>query len=415
LFSAFMLGTPLVNGDLALPESFLIALTVWGMVAVLAGLRARSTVPALWLAVAAGLLLGLACLIQQTALADAVAALLVLLTAGGRGVRLGLAAGLSLGVTIAAVLAPFVVAAGAHRVFFFLVTSFAGYAQPALGGGLLLVLPRVAAAVLLLAGVWATRGWPDKRRLSWVWLGCVVLVYVLPNRPYAHFLLPAIPALALVLARLPRVHPRLLLHRVERAGRPLVASVAVSGLLWAGVVAGGFTGGSLFTAKLTGEYYPVFVGRALGLVSPANYVSTYGAVPLAERSAVAWMRAHRAANRTAVVWSPDSWAYLLARLKPVLPAPPIYVDQEWLGTRRLLRRVTARQPALILVTPGALTAYGPIAGVLHADYTRVAGIQPGQLWVRANVARRISRTRDATRGAGAGVAARGRPPTRRSA
>ncbi|MGH7609607.1 MAG: hypothetical protein ACREOD_06700 [Candidatus Dormibacteria bacterium] len=397
LLGALLLGTPLLNGDLALPESLLIGFTVWAMVAVVAALRAPGRWRALLLAGCAGLLLGLACLIQQTAVADAFVALLILLL-GRRGWEL---AGTTFGVlvvVIAAAMAPFVAAAGAHNVFFFLVTSYAGYTSGTLHPSLGSVAPRAVAFLLVLGGAWWARRWSPERLLVWVWLGVVLLAYIIPNRPYMHFLLPAAPAAALLLARLKL--PELRRRPVAAGLRPLpllAATLLVSGM-WAAVLASGLSGGSLFTVKLTAQYYPAFVGRYTGAISPVTYVSLYDQRAVAEHQAVAWVRENGLGGQTAVVWSPDSWAYLLGDLKPILPVPPIYMDQLWLGTTTLLDRVKADRPVVIILTSDSYNQYGPIEPVLRADYTEVQSLDQGQVWIRSDVAARILSTKPASRG-----------------
>jgi 4-amino-4-deoxy-L-arabinose transferase-like glycosyltransferase len=389
LLSAFLLGTPIFNGDLALPECFLIAFTVWAMVGLLAALRASGLRRALLCAGVAGLLLGLACLIQQTALADAFAGVLVVLLAGRRGRLLGLVATAVLVVVVGLVLMPFVAAAGAHNVFFFLVSSYAGYTSGTLHPALTSIGPRVLAGGLLLVGAWWARRWPPERLLPWVWLASLLLAYVIPNRPYVHFLLPAVPAAALILARINPVRLWRLPGRSVLDRAPLLGSTLVSAVLWMGLLGSQLGSGSLFAVKLTAEYYPAFLGRISGAISPVTFSTVYQRFPLAEQAALVWVRQHQLSGRTAVVWSADSWAYLLGGLDPVLPAPPIYMDQMWLGTKGLIARVEAERPVLIIVAGDSYPSSAPLKPFLRAAYTEVESADQGQLWVRAYVAVRL--------------------------
>ena len=388
LISAFLLGTPILSGELALPECFLIAFTAWAMVCLLASRRAREVPRAVLFAGVAGFLLGVACLIQQTALADALAGMLVVLLAGRRGWLLGSVAAAGLVVTVGLALIPDVEAAGAHNVYFFLVRSYQGYTASSLHPNLASLGPRVVAGLLLLVGVWWARRWPAERLLPWVWLSALLLVYVLPNRPYAHFLLPAVPAAALLLARATPI------RRWRRPGRatldriPLRGSALVSAGLWVGLLGSQLTGGSLFTVKLTAEYYPAFVGRITGVISPVDLAAVYEQFPLAEGAALGWVRRHRLEHPTAVVWSSDSWAYLLGGLTPVLPVPPIYMDQKWLGAKGLVDRVREARPVVILVTMDSHPSPAAIKPLLHRAYTEVEAADGGQLWVRSDVAAR---------------------------
>jgi 4-amino-4-deoxy-L-arabinose transferase-like glycosyltransferase len=389
LLAAFFLATPVFNGDLALPENLLIGFTVWGMVAVMAAVRApdarRATLPA----AVAGVLFAAAMLIQQSALADLAAALLVLLLVSRRGWYQAAAVGLSAAVVVAAVMTPFVLAAGMHNVVFFLITSYSGYTQTQLPLTFWALLPRALAGVLLLVGAYSARKWPKERLLLWVWLASLLLFYAIPNRDYMHFLLPAVPAAALLISglRLPRW--REWRGKVSLAGAPLLGSVLVGTGLWVSLLGAGLLGGSLFTIKLTGEYYPAFVGHLTGALTPAQYASVYNQRSLEEHQAVTWIEENHLTGSTAVVWSADAWAYLLGDLQSILPEPTIYMNDSLLGTSQLLRRVQVDQPVVVILTSDAYTAYGPIVPLLEHSYTEVQDSVNGELWILSNVATRV--------------------------
>ena len=389
LLTAFFLATPVFNGDLALPEDLLIGVTPWAMVAALASLRSNARSRALIWAGLAGVLFAAAILIQQTALADLAAGGLVMLVASRRGVWLGVTTGVAAVLVTGVVLAPFVAAAGLHNVIFFLVTSYTGYTTSALHPSFWSLLPRGLVGILLLVGAYSARRWPPERLLPWVWLPMLLLAYGLPNRDYLHFLLPAVPAAALLLARvgIPR-WPQWLSWQ-GLAGVPLLGSVALATLLWAVLVGSGLSGGSLFTLKLTGEYYPAFVGKLTGALTASQYVSIYDQRAIAEHDAVVWIERNHLTGSTAVVWSPDSWAYLLAGLRPILPEPTIYENSAILGNQTLLKRVEVDRPVVVILTSDAYTQYGPILPVLQKGYTEVEASADGELWIRSDVATRV--------------------------
>ena len=386
LLASFFLATPVFNGDLALPENFLVGLTPWGMVAVLAVLRAPARDRAVLWAAAAGGFFAAAILIQQTALADLGAALLVMVVVSARGRRLFLVTGGVAALVTAAVLAPFVAAAGIHNTVFFLVTSYAGYTSTSLPPSFVTIVPRIAAGILLLLGIYFARKWPAERLLPWVWLATVLLAYGLPNRAYLHFLLPAVPAAALLVARVGIPRWRFWPHL---SGVPLLGSVALGIGIWTALLIGGLSGGSLFTLKLTGEYYPAFVGEVTGALTPTEYVSIYDQRALAEHEAVAWIQRNHLTGSTAVVWSADSWAYLLGGLRPILPEPTIYENDALLGTNTLLQRVKSERPVVVILTSDAYTEFGPILPVLQSGYTEVEASANGELWIRSDVASEV--------------------------
>ncbi len=389
LLTALFLATPVFNGDLALPENFLIACTPWGMVAVLASLRAEQRPRAVAWALLAAILFGAGVLIQQTALADLAAACLVMLVVSRRGWWLAAVTAASAAVLFAIVLTPFVLAAGLHNVIFLLVTSYNGYTTSTLQPSIASLLPRVLAGVLLVAGAYLARRWSPDRLLPWVWLAAVLLAYGLPNRDYMHFLLPAVPAAALLVASIRLPGPDAWRSWRGLAAAPIAGSIAISVYIWGSLLGAGFSSGSLFTIKLTGEYYPAYVGVQTGALSMAEYVSLYGAVVMAEHEAVLWIKYNHLTGSTAVVWSPDSWAYLLAGLRPILPEPTIYENALLLGPSTVIRRVEKDRPVVVFVTQNSYTQYGPILPVLQRSYTEVQASAVSELWIRSDVATRV--------------------------
>jgi len=384
--AAVLLGTPLLNAELALPECFLIAFTVWGMVCLLAARPSRGPARALLLAALAGVLFGAACLIQQTSLADAVAGLLVVGITVRGGWRVVVVGAVLVLVTFGLALVPYLQAAGAHNVFFFLVKTYQGYTAASLHPGLGSIGPRVVVAGLLVWGIWWARHWSPERLLPWVWLVVLLLAYGAPNRAYAHFLLPAVPAGVLILGRATPFRRRRWTTGLRSGPLPLVGAAGVAALIWIGLIVGQLSGGSLFTVKLTAEYYPAFVARIAGIISPVGQAGLYERFPQAEGEALSWLSQHHLRDVTAVVWSADSWPYLLGQLTPVLPVPPIYMDQNWLGAKALVARVRSARPEIVIVTQNTYPSPALIAPLLHSRYTEVEAGGGGQLWLRSDVA-----------------------------
>ncbi|MGA2873837.1 MAG: hypothetical protein ABSF27_09775, partial [Candidatus Dormibacteria bacterium] len=191
---------------------------------------------------------------------------------------------------------------------------------------------------------------------------------------------------ALLVARVGRPDWRRWRSRARLAGAPLLGSALVVGCVWVALFGTAVSSGSLFTFKLTGEYYPAFVGWLTGEVSETSYVMVYDPRALEEHDAVAWIRQNHLTGSTAVVWSPDAWAYLLGRLKPILPEPTIYMNSSLLGTKTLLQRISRERPVVVIVTSDSYTQYGHIVPLLRRDYTEVQASTNGELWIRSDVA-----------------------------
>ena len=385
IVAALLLGLPLLSGDLALPENFLIAPEAWAMLFVLRAARREPGRRQYLYAAAAGVLFGLACLIQQTSAGPFLAAALFLAVQTRR--RGLVAAGVMLlsGVVIgAAGLAPYVLWAGLGNVFYFLVGSYRGYTSRTLPLGAATLAPRVLAGLLLVLGMFAARRRDPRMVLLWMWLAIELFTYMLPNRPYPFHLLPSAAPVALLVGRVGRPRWSQLRARLAWTLAPLLASVVASAAIWTLMFVGSLPQNDLYTVSRTVTYYPMFLGRVTGVISTRQYQNYYDLRVAAEAAAGDWVQAHHLQGATAIVWSADAWAYLLAPLTPVLPAPPIYKDLDWLGQSALIRRTVAERPELIVVTNDALPSYGPIQGVLARYYVRVESSPDGAVWLLRN-------------------------------
>jgi 4-amino-4-deoxy-L-arabinose transferase-like glycosyltransferase len=387
--ATLLLGLPLLSAELALPENFLIFPEAAGMLMLLRSFSERGRWRAV-LELGAGTAFGLACLIQQTAVGPLLAMvfLVALMPRAGsvRGAMRVLMAG---AIVTGAGIAPYLFWAGPSHVYYFLVTSFEGYTSRTLPLNLLTLLPRGLAGALLVLGVVAARKRDPRTVLIWTWLGVDLLTYVLPNRPYPFHLLPAAVPLALVVGRLPR--PSLATLRLSFA--PLVAGALLSAALWGQLMVTYLPIDDFYTAGRTVLYYPMFVGRATGVVSKASYQDFYDYRVRAEAEAGSWIRAHGLTGARTVVWSADSWAYLLVPVRSLMPAPPIYKDFDWLGPAGLIQRTVRERPELILVTNDAVNSYGPLQPILTRLYTKVETSSDGSLWLLNSDLRQVGVSR----------------------
>ena len=387
--ATLLLGLPLLGAELALPENFLIFPEAAGMLLVLRSLSERGRWRAA-LELAAGVAFGLACLIQQTAAGPLLAMVFLLALRPRAGaVRGALRVLAAAAVITLAGIAPYLFWAGPSHVYYFLVTSFEGYTSRTLPLNVSTLLPRAGAGLLLVVGVVVARKRDPRSLLIWTWLGVDLLTYVLPNRPYPFHLLPAAVPLALVVGRLPRPSIRALRLSLT----PLVAGVLLSAALWGQLMVTYLPIDDFYTAGRTVLYYPMFVGRATGVVSKASYQDFYDYRVRAEAEAGRWIRAHGLTGARAVVWSADSWAYLLVPVRSVMPAPPIYKDYEWLGQSGLIQRTLKERPELILVTNDALNGYGPLQPILSRLYTKVETSSDGSLWLLNSDLQQVGVTR----------------------
>ncbi|MHB1500936.1 MAG: ArnT family glycosyltransferase [Candidatus Dormibacteria bacterium] len=385
LLAALALGLPILNAELALPESLLIAPATWGMVATMAAVKpGGNRFRWLW-AVTAGALFAAAILYQQTALADtAAAALWLWLLPAGRGRRPMVALVVATAILVGAALAPYLIWAGPSNVFYFLVLSYKAYAQASVGPSLATIVPRgVVLLAIPLGALWGRREPDQTWRLVWIWLAVTALTAALPNRPYIFFTIPLVIPLALLLARAPLPVGRRLSGLgglVRRRGGVVLAGLLACSM-WGQILA---TEGGLasYTTGLTMGYYQNFAAHALGQKSQVSYENYFDYRVAAERQAALWIDEHGLRGQTALLWSSDAWAYLLADVHPAVPTPALYVDEMWLGSAGVMDWVEAKRPVVVVTTPSSLQVYPQIVPYLEQFYVEVYHPYEAQVWVR---------------------------------
>ena len=206
VIAGVILGLPIVDAELALPESLLIAPLSWAGAIILVHILRRDPtgtsgrIPR-W-PLAAGVLMAAAIAYQQTAVAETSAFFLALLLAPK---LLRRDAFLFLGTVVAITLVWLTAAittAGAGKVAFALAGFYVDYTKKALptsaAGGVAHFALAIAAAALIAAGAIASR---RRDRVDWVlmlWAGATLVVTAVAGQQYPHFLAPAVAPLTLL-------------------------------------------------------------------------------------------------------------------------------------------------------------------------------------------------------------------------
>ena len=398
VLAAILLGTPLFDAELILPESLLIAPITWAGALVVTRIAAPDLRPWPRWPLAAGLLAGVAVAYQQTALAETCAfgLLLALSPSGSRSRRVAIyAAGFA--VVSLLWLVPSVTLAGPGTVARALVGFWVPFTQsryPVNGGGVAIALLLPAAVLtLLVVAAWLLRRDPSPTWRPWVWAGAALLVPTVARQPYPHYLLPSVAPTALVLAglRLParrgaRTPPRRTPSRSQRLGLgSLAAGFALA--VWGGSVAGAdwvvpFDAGSAGLAA----YYGGAMATLAGGESLAAYQDGFDRRVPEDAAVAAWISAHGLDGAPAVVWSSDAWVYADAHLRLLLPTPPIYNDVVLVGgSGALARRVRQLRPELVVTLSSSMTHYPGLQPVLSAGYTEVDRSGGEAVWLRDGV------------------------------
>ncbi len=307
LFGLAMAWPPL-EGQLALTEVFMVALTAAGMLLAVRTLTRVERRPDAWRPwFLVGLLFGLASAFKPVAFMD-VAALLVFLTVrGGRQPQLT-------GALLAGVAAPWVVfvaffaAAGALPAFY---DANLGYQLSYIGSSerpvIWHVLSLVALAVSVLL-VWEDRG-RSLRGLFVIWLGFAFTGAMTSGFAYHHYFIQAAPPAALCLASVAFRWRRPLRTAARGAGAGAIAALLLVIL----------NGSTTFLAEESSDYADAYYRGFVESVQTRDikpFHDVFGGGWWGTKEIAAELDASEAAGQPALIWSNNAWVYPLTRAVP---------------------------------------------------------------------------------------------------
>jgi hypothetical protein len=401
--AGLLLGTPILDAELSLPESLLVAPASWaGAVLLLRLFSGDGPGEGVRWAVVCGMFMAAAIAIQQTAAADALALALVLVLSPRATARQRIAYAATVAGLTAAWLVVVVVLAGPGTVAYALGGFYVHYstavlpgrsssALPAGGAALAAHLAVVGAATLLISvGALLLRRSSNPAWAVATWSGATLLVPALAQQPFPHFLTPCVVPGALLLAMLPVDRLTTASPAVHRLGAAAIAAGLVVALALARS-----TGLDWISAEnpldhtdpsTLGWYYGDAAGIALGLRSHSDWDSSFDGRTASDTAAAAWIEGHGLAGHSTVVWSSDAWVYLLADLPVLLPTAPIYNDEVLLGMNGpVADRVSALAPDLVVTAGDSVTLYPEITPVLQRGYREVAQTGANTVWVRDDI------------------------------
>jgi 4-amino-4-deoxy-L-arabinose transferase-like glycosyltransferase len=404
VIAAVILGLPIVDAELAIPESLLIAPITWAgaivLVRILEGdqgdVRRRIPRWPLWV----GVLAAAAVAYQQTAVAETGAFFFAMLLAPKLRRRDAFVFLGTVVVITAAWLGAAIITAGADKVAFALAGFYVGYTQKVLpsspAGALAHFALAGCAGVLIAVGAVLAR---KRARLDWVlllWAGATLLVTAVAGQPFPHFLAPAVAPLALLIAG--ASVPTRSRFRADRWKPAADAAPQLAGLVIAGVMASvagidwmppiTFTPGSTHSLS---QYYGGAVQAALTPDGWTAWGNNFDARVEGDTDVVDWLTTHGLRGTTGVIWSSEAWVYALADLQIVLPTPPIYNDEVLLGFNGPVEQfVATARPVVIVTAADSLRQYPEIARLLDGvTYVQEFVSYPDTVWVRADAAAQL--------------------------
>jgi 4-amino-4-deoxy-L-arabinose transferase-like glycosyltransferase len=403
VIAAVILGPPLVDAELALPESLMIAPLSWAgaivLVRIFRGDRSASPrrIPRWPLAV--GVLMAAAIAYQQTAVAETSAFFFAMLLAPNLRRRDAFVFLATFAAITVAWLTVAVITAGAGTVAFALAGFYVSYTQKALPasavGGVAHFGLALGAALLIAAGAIANRRHP---RVDWVlalWAGATLVVTAVAGQPYPHFLEPAVAPLTLLVAGISVPSPsrfragsrRSLIGPGLQIGGLVIAilTAKVAGIDWLPIPP------SATNSHTLSDYYAGAVVAAFDPTWRTRWLEDFDYRVEGDANAAAWITSKGLTGVTAVVWSYDTWVYALANLQVDMPTPPIYNDEVLLGYGGPVEQYVANQrPVLIVVDAQAQVLFPEIGKLLAGgEYVDEYHSSPDTVWVRADSAQNL--------------------------
>ncbi|MGA8361586.1 MAG: glycosyltransferase family 39 protein [Candidatus Dormiibacterota bacterium] len=378
---AIIVGSPMLDGNLALPESLLIGPVTVAMVWFLCSCTdAAARRPRAVTLACIGLLFACGFLIQQTAIADFASVVLWCLVR--RRWRTMLTVGGMFAITVAVVIVPFMLTSGAHNVWFALVTSYIDYVNDALGDRLPAYLVRIIIVLAIVMVAWLFRNAKDDRlELARIWVAALLFTAIAAGYAYEHFLLPvSIPLVMLVTGLASRHHD----HLLQRIRRP---RVLIAGALFAAITS---AGGSLFVAGYRSAiwsvgYYANAISYVSGSISELDYDTYFDGLSYGEHEAEQWISTHNLIGVTAMLWTNLAWPLVDDDLLPPTRSGPLYVTLALeKGTAGIISRMNATPPELILISPNGIENLNDIRAFIRSHpYQEVMDAHGIELYVRS--------------------------------
>jgi len=360
LLFALVLGTPVIEGNLAMTETFMILpATAAVLVFLLAERRERAPLPAY---AAAGVLLAVAAAYKQVAVFDALAIVVMLLLRRARPWREAgaLAAGFALPqLALALVFA----ASGAFDGYWYAIAgSLSLYAQLGPSDGPLMQLLGFLPAVIVVAVLVRRRQQGEEVALAafpMLWLGFALAGATRSSFPFPHYLQQAVPAAALVVVSSPLAAER---DDVARL------ALAVAGVLVVAVVYAQFAPAFRRDQLEPVRYYRTFVAHQWGGMDDEDYDYRFDGKAVAVDDVVGYIR-QDAAGRTAYTWSELPWIYAAGGLVNPTRYYTSFLGEVIPGAKQeIMRDLQADPPVYIILSDDTFAPFSELDAFLAGRY-----------------------------------------------
>jgi 4-amino-4-deoxy-L-arabinose transferase-like glycosyltransferase len=388
IIAALIIGPPIFDSELFLPEGALIGPMTWaGMLMLVSIASPWWAARHRWAPYVAGLLASVALGMQQTVIADIAAICLIFLIVDpGRWRDLVRFLGAGLAVSLLW-LTPTLIASGLSASAFAIVGFYGIYAHNALPPTLLdrvVHFGGIAGGVIAIFGGAAlvARRTRNAFWMLWVLGGIDLLVAGSAHFPYPHLLLPSIPWVAAAVAATPWQRWSVLASRPTHPALVWGAGVLSVGLVLA-FQEGSYAGSYWLNGRSLSAYYVNGYAGILSSSERTSWQDSFSGSVTDDAAVTHWLVAHHYANASAVVWNvADEWAYLLTPLHTVLPTVGLFNDDVLLGDRTRIGPYVAHHRPRVIVTDARSVMQRPsIIPVLAQYYVSVFSIGPDTIYI----------------------------------
>lgn len=378
LIFAFVMGTPIIEGNLAMTETFMIVPTT--LAALIAVITPRAAAERRFVCYAAtGMLLGLAAAYKQVAVFDALAIALIIAFTSDEPLRPILAMVSGLAGVQAAVAVAFV-ATGAFPEYWYAVIGSLGLYSGLSTSGPFERLAGYLPAALVVAYLLRRRqlgGEIGMRHFPMLWLGFALAGAMSSTFAFPHYLQQAAPAFALVLVSDPLPKERDDLGRV---------TLAVAAVLVVAVVFGQFGDAFRDRRQLNPvEYYRTFVSHEWGSMSDLDRDYYFDGKVVAVNDITRYIEDDGAGD-TLFAWSELPWLYAEGEL-----TNPTRYYTSFLGEivpdakTEILGDIESSPPAYIVVSEDVYAPFPELDQIVERRYELLRAQGDWRLYRRADL------------------------------
>jgi len=382
LLFAAVLDTPIIEGNLALTETYMILPATLGVIAfLLAERRPEDRRSSLYLA--AGLLTGVAAGYKQVAVLDfAAIAATVWLLHGWRWRALApLAAGFA---APQIVLAGYFLASGAFGPYWYAVAGSLGlYASLAPRSGLAHIGGALPALAVL---AWLVRRRQRGQAVTLamfpvLWFAADVVGATASAFAFPHYLQQAAPSFAVLVAALPKGFERALASRAALAAAGVLAVLAIDGQF-----------GQAFTQRRQldpVDYYRTFVSYRTGSIDQEQYDYAFDGTVITVRDITQSIE-QDGAGRSLFAWSELPWLYAAGGLENPTRYYTSFLGDVVPGAKaEIMRDFEGDPPVYVVVSDNAYAPFAQLDAFLAGQYSLIRAQNDWRLYRLASAHGRL--------------------------